>query len=196
VWLLVLAMALVLVAVFVIVRPLRDGGSGERSQPAGRTTAASAAGDTRAAPPAVKPWHPPPVARVERPPAPADDASAPADEEDPVAASEAPMFGEAVPGEGIAVFPPPGTDPIKRGIIVPEGFELPPGYVRHYQVTDDGERVPAILMFHPDYQPIDERGAPIPLPEDRVVPPEMAPPGLPIQMLEVTENEGAQGSAP
>ncbi len=106
------------------------------------------------------------------------------------------MFAAGAPGEGIAVFPPPGTKPIKRGILVPEDFELPPGYVRHYQATDDGQRVPAILMFHPDYHPVDERGEPIPLPADRVVPPEMAPPGMPVEMLQVPQQEGgAPGAA-
>ncbi len=89
---------------------------------------------------------------------------------------------------GMAHFPPPGTKPIKRGIVVPEDFELPPGFVRHYQATDDGQRLPAILMFHPDYKPVDEHGVPIPLPDDRVVPVDMAPPGLPIQMLAAPEN--------
>jgi hypothetical protein len=61
-------------------------------------------------------------------------------------------------------------------------------------------------MFHPDYHPVDERGVPIPLPADRVVPPEMAPPAMPIQMLEVPEpqpqtagppeDQGAQDSTP
>ena len=90
--------------------------------------------------------------------------------------------------EGIALFPPPGTDPPKPGIIVPEDFELPPGYVRHYQVTDDGKDLPAILMFHPDYKPVDANGNLVPLPEDRVVPPQMAPPGMPIAILEVPPN--------
>ena len=72
-----------------------------------------------------------------------------------------------------------------RGIIVPDDFELPPGYVRHYQATDDGEQLPPILMFHPDFDSVDEHGAAVALPADRVVPPEMAPPGMPIQMLEV-----------
>jgi hypothetical protein len=111
-------------------------------------------------------------------------------------AAEAPMFGPLVAGEGIAAFPPPGTKPIKRGILVPDDFELPPGFVRHYQATDDGEQVPAILMFHPDYQPVDERGVPIPLPANRVVPPEMAPAGLPIQMLEVPDDGTTPGSPP
>ncbi|MCY1018034.1 hypothetical protein [Pyxidicoccus sp. MSG2] len=89
----------------------------------------------------------------------------------------------------------PGTKPMKRGIVVPEDFELPPGFVRHYQSTDNGERVAAILMFHPDFEMKDERGEPIPLPENRVVPAEMAPPGLPIQMLQLPEGAEA-GAAP
>ena len=89
----------------------------------------------------------------------------------------------------------PGTKPLKRGIVVPEDFELPPGYVRHYQSTDDGDRVAAILMFHPDYAPTDESGQPIELPENRVVPAEMAPPGMPIQMLQLPEGSEA-GAAP
>ena len=81
------------------------------------------------------------------------------------------------------MFPPPGTEPLKRGLIVPEDFDLPPGYVRHFQVTDDGQRVPPILMFHPDYRPVGADGRPIPLPADRVVPPELAPPGFPIEAV-------------
>ncbi|MCP3136941.1 hypothetical protein [Pyxidicoccus xibeiensis] len=86
-----------------------------------------------------------------------------------------------------------GTKPLKRGIVVPDDFNLPDGYVRHYQSTDNGQPVAAILMFHPDYAPNDESGQPIPLPENRVVPVEMAPPGLPIQMLELPE--GAEAGA-
>jgi hypothetical protein len=93
--------------------------------------------------------------------------------------------GEGEAKTGIAVFPPPGTDPPKAGIVVPDDYELPPGYVRHYQTTDDGQQLPPILMFHPDFQPVDDRGRPIPLPADRVVPPEMAPPGLPHDVLAV-----------
>jgi hypothetical protein len=93
--------------------------------------------------------------------------------------------GEVEPKTGIAVFPPPGTDPPKAGIVVPDDYELPPGYVRHYQTTDDGQQLPPILMFHPDFQPVDDRGRPLRLPADRVVPPEMAPPGLPHDVLEV-----------
>jgi len=42
-------------------------------------------------------------------------------------------------------------------------------------------------MFHPDYEFVDDRGVPVAIPADHVVPPEMAPPGLPIEMLEVPE---------
>lgn len=96
---------------------------------------------------------------------------------------------------GRALFPPPGTKPIRRGLVVPEDFELPPGYVRHYQATDGGQRLPAVLMFHPDYRPRDASGQPIPLPEDRLVPPELAPPGLPIQVLELPKATST-GAAP
>lgn len=85
---------------------------------------------------------------------------------------------------GMALFPPPGTMPTLRGIVVPDDFPLPPGYVRHYQTTDDGRRLPAILMFHPDHPPRDAQGNDLPVTPDRLVPPELAPPGLPIEMLE------------
>src|SRR5262245_10846355 len=99
-----------------------------------------------------------------------------------------PRFTENAPGEhaGMAVCPPPGTKPIKHGIVVPDDFELPEGYVRHYQTTDDGRRLPPILMFHPDFAGVDENGRPIVVPEDRIVPPELAPPGLPRRMLDET----------
>jgi hypothetical protein len=91
---------------------------------------------------------------------------------------------------GLGVFPPPGTKSVKRGIIVPEDFPLPDGYVRHHQTTDDGKQLPPILMFRPGFQLRDERGEPVPMPEDRVVPPSMAPPGLPIRMLEIPAKPG------
>jgi hypothetical protein len=94
---------------------------------------------------------------------------------------------------GIQLYKP-GTKPLKRGIVVPEGFELPPGYMRHYQSTDDGEPVAAILMFHPDYKPTDESGQPIALPENRVVPEELAPPGMPIELLKLPESAEAGAS--
>jgi hypothetical protein len=82
--------------------------------------------------------------------------------------------------EGLAAFNPPGTVPLMPGIAVPEDFVLPPGYVRHYQVTDDGEMLEAVLMFSPDHTWLDANGRPMPMADDRLVPPEMAPPGLPI----------------
>jgi hypothetical protein len=88
---------------------------------------------------------------------------------------------------GITLFPLPGTKPIKRGLVVPDDFPLPEGYVRHYQTTDDGEQLPAILMFHPDYDFVNDRGEPIAVPADRVVPPDLAPPGLEPKMLDVPE---------
>jgi len=93
---------------------------------------------------------------------------------------------------GIDVFPAPGTKRIKPGIVVPDDFPLPPGYVRHFQATDKGEMLQAILMFHPDHPPVDAQGNPIPIPSDRVVPPDMAPPGLPIEYLKVPENAYAE----
>jgi hypothetical protein len=118
--------------------------------------------------------------------------SVPATEAPPEAAPEPEDFASALVDEpmgektGLALFVP-GTKPIKKGIVVPEGFEVPPGYMRHYQTTDDGQMLQPILMFHPDYKPVDEEGQPIPLPESRMVPPEMAPPGIPIQLLDVPE---------
>ena len=84
---------------------------------------------------------------------------------------------------GLGAFLPPGTSPPLVGLAVPEDFVLPKGYVRHHQATDDGQRIEAMLMFHPDYQPLDANGRPIALPANRVVPPELAPPGLPIRRI-------------
>ena len=93
------------------------------------------------------------------------------------------------PGDvtGIAAFPAPGTKPLRRGIVVPDDFELPPGYVRHYQSTDDGHQLPAVLMFHPDFELVDANGNVVPLPTDHVVPPDLAPEGLAIQLLDAPE---------
>jgi hypothetical protein len=71
------------------------------------------------------------------------------------------------------------------GLAVPEDFALPPGYVRHHQSTDDGQPIEAMLMFAPDYQPLDANGRPVVVPADRVVPPELAPPGLPIRRITI-----------
>ena len=86
---------------------------------------------------------------------------------------------------GLGAFQPPGTRPPLVGLAVPEDFALPPGYVRHYQATDDGQRIEPILMFAPDYQATTPDGRPVAMPADRVVPPELAPPGLPIRRIVV-----------
>jgi hypothetical protein len=125
------------------------------------------------------PRPPAPVQRVERP------LSLPER-----AAQEARMAGETP--DGIALFNPPGTKPIKRGLVVPEGFELPPGFMRHYQTLDDGRQLPAVLTFHPDAKPTDAQGRPVEVAPDRLVPPELAPPGLPLEYLEVPETLAEQ----
>jgi hypothetical protein len=92
---------------------------------------------------------------------------------------------------GIAAFPPPGTKPVKRGIVVPDDFALPEGFVRHYQATDDGRQLAPILMLHPDYDLVDARGERVALPDDRVVPPELAPADMPVQILELPAPQAA-----
>ena len=84
---------------------------------------------------------------------------------------------------GLAAFSPPGTRPPLIGLAVPEDFPLPEGYVRHYQATDDGQRIEPILMFSPDHEFVDAMNRPIAIPKDRLVPPELAPPGLPIRRV-------------
>lgn len=109
-----------------------------------------------------------------------------------VVRGEKPTMGEVITRlhergvhTGLGAFNPPGTRPPLVGLAVAEDFALPKGYVRHHQATDDGQRIEAILMFAPDYQPLDAAGQPIPLPTDRVVPPELAPPGLPIRRITI-----------
>ena len=191
VWLLAGALLLIALAVLLLLRPLLTRGSGDpRTDPAASGAPAPAArpeGERRAAaPPAdgTDRRRAKPVPRAERvPPAPA---AAPGDAAAPDAAADD-SDGEGEEPSGIALFPPPGTDPPKPGIIVPDGFELPPGYVRHHQVTDDGTQLPPILTFHPDFEWVDAQGEPIALPEDHVVPPDLAPPGMPVEILDVPE---------
>lgn len=87
--------------------------------------------------------------------------------------------------QGIAAFNPPGTSPPLKGLAVPPDYVLPPGYVRHHQVTDQGEPIEPILMYAPDHVLLDAAGQTVPIPEDRIVPPERAPPGLPIRQVEI-----------
>jgi hypothetical protein len=86
---------------------------------------------------------------------------------------------------GLGAFNPPGTSPPLVGLAVPEDFPLPEGYVRHFQATDDGQRIEPILMFSPDFEFFDAAGRRIPIPANRVVPPNMAPPGLAIRLIEI-----------
>ncbi len=83
---------------------------------------------------------------------------------------------------GIGAFNPPGTSPLLSGLVVPEDFDLPEGFVRHHQVTDQGEALEPILMFSPDIEYYEAAGN-VPIPEDRIVTPELAPPGMPIREL-------------
>lgn len=125
--------------------------------------------------------------------------AAPRDGEDPtpdlsdyVLPGEAPSMAQVIDGlhrrgirTGLGAFQPPGTSPPLLGLEVPEDFPLPEGYVRHYQATDDGQRIAPILMFSPDFQLFDARGRPVPMPADRVVPPALAPPGLPLRQVRI-----------
>jgi hypothetical protein len=89
--------------------------------------------------------------------------------------------------EGIGAFNPPGTSPPLEGLAVPPDFELPEGYVRHHQTTDDGQSIEPILMYSPDYEFLDANGNPVPIPDNRVVPPEHAPPGMPVRQVQIPQ---------
>ncbi len=105
------------------------------------------------------------------------------DDPEPTMAEVIEALRESGEHGGLAAFNPPGTSPPMIGLAVPEDFDLPEGYVRHHQVTDEGEPIEAILMFSPDFVFRDADGQPIPIPEDRIVPAELAPPGLPIRPI-------------
>jgi hypothetical protein len=194
-----------LVAVAVIRWSARPVAGGVPRPPAGALDLASSAD-----PPATEPGHPAPVAsRAPTHVVPRRVVTAPVEEPAGLGASPVPhpqkprreidaadaivALREEGVHTGIAAFGIPGSHPPKSGILVPEDFPLPEGYVRHYQSTDDGEQLPAILMFHPDYEFLNERGEVVPLPEDLVVPPEMAPPGLATdQVLQVPERKAGE----
>src|SRR5262249_58424045 len=117
---------------------------------------------SREAPAAADVPAPPVVPAASHPGPPATTTSAHSVRRSPAAAPEPPekedepyTIGDPKERTGMRVFPPPGTKPIKRGIVVPDEFDLPPGYVRHYQATDDCERLPSLLMFSPDYDRVD-----------------------------------------
>lgn len=97
------------------------------------------------------------------------------------------LLREAGETEGLAAFSPPGTRPAKSGIVVPEDYELPEGFARHYQSTDDGKRLEAILTLAPGYEIVDEEGNSLAVGLERIVPPEAAPPDLPIRILDLPD---------
>jgi hypothetical protein len=84
---------------------------------------------------------------------------------------------------GLGAFNPPGTSPPLDGLAVPDDFDVPEGYVRHHQVTDEGVPIEPILMFSPGVTLRDASGQAVAIPADRVVPPELAPPGLPLRWV-------------
>lgn len=140
----------------------------------------------RAPAPAPAAAVPPAVAHKAQVRAPETDADPTPDLSSYVARGENPSMSEVIERlhqrgiySGLGAFSPPGTSPPLVGLAVPEDFVLPKGYVRHHQATDDGQRIEAILMFAPDFQLLDANNKPIDMPANRVVPPELAPPGLP-----------------
>ena len=109
-----------------------------------------------------------------------------------VAAGQAPKMEEVIDRlhdagiySGLGAFNPPGTSPPMIGLAVPEDYILPEGYVRHFQATDDGQRIEPILMYSPDFDFFDSNGQQIAIPDNRVVPDNMAPPGLAIRPIRI-----------
>jgi hypothetical protein len=174
--------------------PPLTSGNGEADGPEGARAAAPKARPVRRAAARPEPARPSPPSDPAPRSAAAPDTDPARDEEPPP--YEDPIVGFGPPGSGIAAFPPHGSSPPLRGIVVPEDFPLPEGFVRHHQTTDEGEALPPILMFHPDYEWVDAQGEPLAIPEDRVVPPELAPSGLPIRMLELPGEAGAPAALP
>jgi hypothetical protein len=111
-----------------------------------------------------------------------------------VAAGEAPKMEEVIQRlheagihSGLGAFNPPGTSPPMIGLAVPDDYVLPQGYVRHFQATDDGQRIEPILMYSPDFEFFDSAGQSINIPDNRVVPDNMAPPGLAIRPIKIPD---------
>ena len=147
----------------------------------------AAATSTRTPDPVAAPAATPQIPRLRDP-----DGDQTPDLADYVNAGETPTMAEVIDrlhragvSTGLGAFSPPGTRPPLVGLAVPEDFVLPEGYVRHYQATDDGQRIERIFMYSPDRPVLDASGRPIAIPEDRVVPPELAPPGLPIRRIAI-----------
>ncbi len=163
--------------------------------PAPPPTAAAAPATGTTPTVAQVPPRPPPA------PAPEGDADPTRDLSSYVARGENPRMSEVIERlhqrgifTGLGAFSPPGTSPPLVGLAVPQQFDLPKGYVRHHQATDDGQRIEAILMFAPDFQMLDANNEPIAMPKNRVVPPELAPPGLPIRRIVIPASIEPAGS--
>lgn len=187
-----LALALALIGVGAGVLWMRAGGGARGDADAAlsshATSNAASSASTGADDPSVASTAPRIVATAQ--PAPPEPPPGPDDLARYVPAGEVPTMNEVIEHlhaagirTGLGAFNPPGTSPPLIGLAVPEDFPLPEGYVRHYQATDDGQRIEPILMFSPDFQFFDADGRPIPIPENRVVPPELAPPGLTIRPI-------------
>lgn len=86
---------------------------------------------------------------------------------------------------GIGAFNPPGTSPPLVGLAVPDGLQLPAGYARHHQVTDQGVPIEPILVFSPGFILHDAQGKPVLMPANGVVPPDLAPPGMPLRRVRI-----------
>lgn len=162
-----------------------SGPAGPLPQGAGaapRVAASAASAGTRATMPAVDGEDPTP------------------DLSDYMRPGEAPTMAEVIEGlhrrgirTGLGAFNPPGTSPPLLGLEVPDGFVLPEGYVRHHQATDDGQRIAPILMFSPDRQFVEVRGRRVPIPADRLVTPELAPPGMPLRIVRIPPPRAGSG---
>ncbi|WP_167077364.1 hypothetical protein [Massilia aquatica] len=164
--------------------------------PAGQADVAAAPAPAPAMPPPAalpgQPGQPGQLARAQAKPDPEVDADPTPDLRNYVARGDNPSMAQVIERlhergihSGLGAFSPPGTSPPLVGLAVPEDFVLPKGYVRHHQATDDGQRIEAVLMFAPDFQLRDASNKPVGMPKDLVVPPELAPPGLPIRRIVV-----------
>ncbi|RFP12672.1 MULTISPECIES: hypothetical protein [unclassified Duganella] len=185
-----LAVALVLavigfgVLIYLVTTPDPGVAAGASPQPPTASAAAASGSPLASSPGAPQP------AAAEPQRAPEGDADPTRDLKSYVSRGEKPTMPEVIERlhergiySGLGAFSPPGTRPPMVGLAVPEDFVLPEGYVRHHQATDDGQRIEAILMFAPDFKLYDAAHNPIPMPKNRVVPPELAPPGLPIRRI-------------
>lgn len=171
---------------------LSAGASSDGADGAARATPPAPLWGMAAIGPGLAPATPPDGERQPQARAPEGDADPTRDLKSYVARGENPSMPEVLERlhqhgiyTGLGAFSPPGTSPPLVGLAVPEDFVLPEGYVRHHQVTDDGQSIEAILMFHPDYQLYDAAHKPIAMPKDRVVPAELAPPGMPIRRVAI-----------